>query len=97
MNDEVEREVPVIHIVLKNENCDKEALVSELTDTIGKRINPVSIPKYFIFKTELPYSEVNKKCDYRRLEAENIFDTEEFTIKGNIVTKNNGIKLQREK
>ena len=97
MNDDVDREVPVIHIVLKDDNtCDKEELVAALIQEIGEKINEKSIPKYFIFRDELPYSEVNKKCDYRKLESENILDPYRYTINGNIIVQNKGMKLVRE-
>lgn len=97
MNDDVDREVPVIHIVLKDDNtCNKEELVAALIQEIGEKINEKSIPKYFIFRDELPYSEVNKKCDYRKLESENILDPDMYTINGNIIVQNKGMKLVRE-
>ena len=71
--DEEEREVPVIHIVLEN-NADYDQIVAELTHQITTQMNDKSVPKYFIFREELPYNEVNKKIHYQKIEKENIYE-----------------------
>lgn len=95
--DDEEREVPIIHIVLKDNSIDVNNLVNNITNGIQANLNPYNIPKYFIIRAELPYSEVNKKCDIKALESENIFDSLEYTNDGMIFYKKQGLKLKRDR
>ena len=94
MDDEVEREVPVLHIVLKDSSINFEEIIKELDDTFSKELSENYIPKYYVVREELPYSEVNKKCDFKALEKENILDETEYEINGKIVVKKT-LKLVR--
>ncbi len=94
LNDSIEREVPILHIVLK-ESDNLENLIDELNILIEKKLNKIYVPKYYIIRSELPYSEVNKKCDFKKLESENIFDENEYTINGQIIVKNGAYTLKK--
>lgn len=94
MDDEIEREVPVLHLVLKDNSINIEEVVQELDSVFAKELSENYIPKYYVVRAELPYSEVNKKCDFKALEKENIFDSTEYSINGRIVIKK-GLKLTR--
>lgn len=87
MDDEVEREVPVLHLVLKDNSINIEDVVRELDSVFAKELSDNYIPKYYVVREELPYSEVNKKCDFKALEKENILDETEYEINGKIIIK----------
>lgn len=85
--DEVEREVPVLHIVLKDDVNNALEVVEDINSTITSNLGYNYTPKYYVVRNDLPYSEVNKKCDTITLEQENIFDEAEYSIEGNIIFK----------
>ena len=84
LNDEEEREVPVCHIVLKDNSIAKET-ISELEDMIKKSQPLTYVPKYFIIKEEIPITKVNNKVDFKKLESENILDSEDYSVNKNII------------
>ena len=95
-NDTLEREVPVLHIVLNNNDVDLKDLVSYLDELIGQNLNQSYVPKYYVFRDELPYSEVNKKCDIIVLENEDILSSDSFEkISDNIIKLKEGKILIR--
>lgn len=82
LRDEEENEVPVIHLVLKNPVDNKDAIIEDINLAIEEKLNPNYLPKYFIFRSELPYSEVNKKVCDLELEKETMeSDSERLVIK----------------
>lgn len=87
LDDEMEREVPVLHLVLKDDSLDVSQIIDELDNMFREKLANVYIPKYYILRSELPYSEVNKKCDFKTLEKENILDSDEYELKGRIIKK----------
>ena len=82
LDDVDEREVPVVHIVLKEDNLSLTDLILELDKIITNSLGEVSIPKYYVFRKEFPYTNVNKKVDYMSLEKEEIFG---YEIDGRII------------
>ncbi len=93
--DSEEREVPVLHLVL-NENSDSiETVVNEIKKEIKEKLGNNYIPKFYVLRDDLIYSTVNKKCDFKELEKENIFDLNNFEQNGDIIKKIEDIKLVR--
>ena len=88
--DEVEREVPVLHVVLN----DGDGL--EVIDTLDKYLTsncpPTYIPKYYVIKEYLPVTEVNNKKDFKTLEQEDILNPDEFIITGKIIKPRTKVK-----
>ena len=88
--DEVEREVPVLHVVLND--GDDIGVIETLDNYIRENCPPTYIPKYYVIKEFLPVTEVNNKKDFKTLEKENILDTSEFIIAGKIVRPRKKVK-----
>lgn len=91
LDDEMEREVPVVHVVL-NEEYDENEVIEKLNSYIKDNCPPFYLPKYYIIKEELPYTKVNKKLDFKTLEKENILNEDEFIINGNIIKPRTKVK-----
>lgn len=91
LNDELEREVPVVHVVLPDGVSEHE-IINKLDSYIKENCPPFYIPKYYIIKESLPYTKVNKKLDFKTLENENILDQNEFIIDGNIIKPKTKVK-----
>ena len=88
LRDEEENEVPVLHLVLKNPVDNKDAIIEDINLTIEDRLNPNYLPKYYIFRDEFPYSEVNKKVFDLELEKETMeSDSKRTVIKNSPKTK----------
>jgi len=90
LDDEVEREVPVVHVVLKD-NASEE-VIYQIDEYLRNNCPPNYLPKYYIIKEELPYTQVNKKLDFKTLEKENILDENEFIINGKIIKPRRKVK-----
>ena len=88
--DQAEREVPVLHVVLNNEN---EGAIEELDKYIRENCPPIYLPKYYVIKEYLPVTEVNNKKDFKTLEKEDILNQDEFMIYGNIIKPKNKSKI----
>ena len=84
LDDEKEREVPVVHVVLKDID-DEVDVINKLDTYLRENCPPFYIPKYYVIKESLPYTEVNKKLDFKSLEKEDILNSCEYTITGNII------------
>lgn len=70
MKDEIERNVPVAHIVLsENSDIDKEKLVGEIENIILENLPEFNIPTKYIFRREMPLTGINK-IDFKQLEQE---------------------------
>ena len=91
LDDAAEREVPVVHVVLK-ENADEFEVINQLNNYLKENCPPFYLPKYYIIKEYLPYTEVNKKLDFKSLEKENILDSDEYIINGNIIKPRTKVK-----
>lgn len=89
MEDAIEREVPVCHIVF-NDDSKMESTMSELNEMIYAKLKELYVPKYYVKTSEIPLTEVNKKVDFKKLEREDIFDTSVYEIHGNLVTRRKG-------
>ena len=87
--DEIEREVPICHIIFNNEDL-KEETIKELNEMIYAKLKEHYIPKYYVKTKEIPLTEVNKKVDFVKLEKENIFDQSIYEIKGNLIELRKG-------
>lgn len=87
--DEVEREVPVLHVVLNDDNIEA---IEQLDSYLKDNCPPSYLPKYYVIKENLPVTEVNNKKDFKTLEKENILDTDEFVIDGKIIKKIKKVK-----
>lgn len=74
--DEVERKVPVVHIILK-ENCTKsnEEICEMIKLIIKNNLPEFNIPVKYIFRNEMPLTGINK-IDFRTLEDEELVDSE---------------------
>lgn len=92
--DEVESEVPVAHIVLKD-GASFEEVANELDNMVSKNNPEVYVPKYYVKRDELPVTEVNKKVNFRALESEDIFDTKDYSVNGKLITKKNKVKVMK--
>ena len=80
--DDVDRCVPALHIVLSEDcECSLEEIVEQIKEAILKELPCYDIPKYFIFRDELPKTNINK-VDVKSLEAEEL-PIEEITDKRN--------------
>lgn len=95
LDDEEEREVPVLHIVFKPEVLDVESAVLQVNELLTSTLSENYIPKFYVIRKELPYSEVNKKCDFKSLENEDIFNSEDYDIYGSIIIKRKSLILER--
>lgn len=84
LNDEDEREVPVAHIVFKDESKAKQSI--EEIDNAIKACQPLTyVPKYYVLKDEIPVTKVNNKIDFKTLEKENILDSNDYDIKERLI------------
>ena len=63
------RHVPVAHIVLNDNNIDKEKLINELDKEIKKELPDFYLPYIYIFRNELPLTSIDK-VNYKKLESE---------------------------
>lgn len=70
--DKEDRYVPALHIVLSDTCQDTlEDVVSQTKDLIIRSLPVYDIPKYFVFRDELPKTNINK-IDFKSLEEEEI-------------------------
>lgn len=91
LNDEVEREVPVAHVVLKDENVSDE-IFDEIDTIVRQNCPEIYVPKYYVKRDEIPVTEVNKKIDFKTLEKEDIMNANNYSINGRVITKRNKVK-----
>ena len=92
LDDINEREVPVVHLVLNESEQSPEELIAQIDQYLTNNCPAYFMPKYYVIKKQLPYTEVNKKLDFKTLEAENILDPENFNINGRIITEKQKVK-----
>ena len=91
LEDEIEREVPVAHVVLNDDNAENYVF-DEIDDIVRQNCPEIYVPKYYVKRDSIPVTEVNKKIDFKTLEAENIMDKDNYSINGKVITKKNKIK-----
>jgi len=87
MDDVHEREVPVLHLVLNSNAPCETTIIAMIEQKIRQACSEHSIPKFYVIRDSIPYTETNKKMDYRKLETENIYDTKQYQNKGNLFIK----------
>lgn len=84
-DDDIEREVPVAFII-GNNDLNEESI--QMVDEMIRMAQPETyVPKYYVMIDEIPFTEVNKKVDFKKLENTNIFDENEYEINGKIIRK----------
>ena len=72
MPNEVERNVPVAHILLKEEYSGmEEEIIEQVETTISEELPVHNIPYTYIFREELPITGLNK-VDFKTLEKESL-------------------------
>lgn len=85
-DDEVEREVPVAHIVLQNETYSED-IINELDVLVRSKCPEIYVPKYYVVRKDIPITEVNKKVDFKALENEDILDTTQNVVSNRLIVK----------
>ncbi len=85
MHDDIEREVPVAHIVFDGEISEEHTIVEKIDSKIKAKLGENSVPKYYVIRDEIPYTEVNKKKNVKALE-EDIFDSS-YSLNGKMIKK----------
>ena len=83
-DDEFERETPVAYVVLKDDTNDTFA---ELDEMVRLSEGDSYVPQFYVKTDSIPITEVNKKVDFKKLEEQDIFDSDKYTIDGKIVTE----------
>lgn len=74
IDDDIERKVPVIHIVLKKEIVEsKEEIVEKIKKIISDNLPEFNIPVKFVFRESMPLTSINK-IDFKKLEQEELSD-----------------------
>lgn len=63
------RHVPVAHIVLNDNNINKEKLIDELNSEIKKELPDYYLPFIYVFRRNMPLTSIDK-IDYKMLEQE---------------------------
>lgn len=71
MDNELERHVPVAHLVVKKEYKGiEEKLIKIANERISKELPDFNIPYLYVFRDELPLTNI-QKIDFKKLEFEN--------------------------
>lgn len=86
LDDEIEREVPVAHIVLKDETVSN-AIFDEIDEIVKNNCPEIYVPKYYVKTDDIPVTEANKKVDFKKLEAEPILDASIYHMDGRVISK----------
>ena len=70
MSDDKERHVPVAYLTIENDaiGCEEE-LINDIELSIKEKLPEFNIPIKYIFKSELPLTNINK-IDFKKLEEE---------------------------
>ena len=63
------RNVPISHIILKNNGVNKETLIKELNSAVKKELPDYYLPFVYVFRDSYPLTSINK-IDYKELEKE---------------------------
>jgi len=91
LDDELEREVPVAHIILKDENIS-DTVFDEIDELVRHNCPETFVPKYYVKRDEIPITEVNKKVNFKALEALDILNTDNYNVDGRVITPKNKVK-----
>ena len=76
VDDEIERKVPVVHVILKNQNeIDEREICNMIKKLISENLPEFNIPTKYIFRDEMPLTGINK-IDFRKLEEEELQEGE---------------------
>ena len=86
------RNVPIAHIILKNNGVNKETLIKELNSAVKKELPDYYLPFVYVFRDSYPLTSINK-IDYKELEKE-MYD---FNNKIVVVSQNKRKVLKRGK
>ena len=86
------RNVPIAHIILKNNSVNKEILIKELNNAVKKELPDYYLPFVYVFRDSYPLTSINK-IDYKDLEKE-MYD---FNNKIVVVSQNKRKVLKRGK
>ena len=87
--DDVERKVPVIHIIKSNDSqLSNEEIVEMIENVIRNNLPEFNIPVKYIFRKEFPLTKINK-IDYKELESENLNGDKIIVRKEKSLIKNN--------
>lgn len=92
LDDEVEREVPVAHIILKDDTRTLKEIYPEIEEIVIKNLPEIYVPKYYIQKDEFPITQGNNKVAFRVLEQEDILNADNYNIDGKVITVKNKVK-----
>ena len=72
MPDKKERNVPIAYITLNEENYGREQeVINSIEESIKEKLPEFNIPSKYVFKTELPLTNINK-IDFKKLEEESL-------------------------
>lgn len=72
IDDEIERKVPVIHIVLKDGITEsKDEIVDKIRNIISENLPEFNIPVKYVFRKSMPLTSINK-IDFKKLEQEEL-------------------------
>ena len=83
-DDEIERETPVAYVILKNDSDDTFV---ELDEMVRLAEGDSYVPQFYVKTDSIPITEVNKKVDFKKLEEQDVFDSDKYTIEGKIVSE----------
>lgn len=86
LSDEVEREVPVAHVVLKDDTASN-SVFDEIDEIVKKNCPEGYVPKYYVRTDDIPITEANKKVDFKVLEKEPILDSSIYRMDGKVITR----------
>lgn len=88
MHDDVERSVPVIHIIMNEAaKSTREEIVEYIKNKIGTCLPDYNIPVKFVFRSSFPLTKINK-IDYKALESEELGNDEIINKKEKALIKN---------
>lgn len=85
----VYRNVPVVHIVLNDDNVVLETLVEQISAQIKNVLPDFNVPHVFQFDDLLPLTQSSNKIDYKELEKQS------FDFQSNIIDNRSTIKLSK--
>lgn len=69
---------------MKNDSDDTFA---ELDEIVRLAEGDSYVPQFYVKTDSIPVTEVNKKVDFKKLEEQDIFDSNKYTIEGKIVSE----------
>ena len=82
-------------VIIKLFENQTSGLIEILNNLIKEKCQATFVPKYYIIKESLPYTETNKKLNFKLLESEDILDSSNYNIQGNIIKPIQKVKIKR--